>query len=384
MNLEQFWNRKIKPRFEEQILNAQVTLLNGKKVKYVNLDNAATTKPFKAVVEMISKNLVEYGSVHRGAGQHSKISTDKYEKSREAIGKFVGTSEKDYVIFTKNTTEAINQAAALWKTFPGKILVSDIEHSSSMLPWLKHQEIYQFKTKNSKFDLEDIERILRNYPGNIKLVVITGASNVTGYKPPIHKIAGLAHKYRAKILVDVCQFLQHEKIDMLPDDHPEHIDFIAFSGHKMYAPFGAGVLVGPKSFFDRAIPYQIGGGNLPYITSENEVKRFNTVQTHDPGTPNAVGVWAMEAAIKELEEIGMENIKKYEHALVGLALAQLRRLPNIKIYLPNGHGSIIPFDIEGLPDKLVAEILALEYGIGTRAGSFCTYELMRSLKNISI
>ena len=387
MSLEQklsvYWETEIIPRFSQLALEAKRELRDGTSVRYVNLDNAATTKPFKSVTEQAIRDLDEYGSVHRGAGQESKITTDKYERARETIRKFVGASPNSYVVFTKNTTEAINHAAALWSGINGKVLVSDIEHSSNLLPWLRTQEIIQYRTnEDGTVDVAEVEKVLSQNP-EIKLLAITGASNVTGYKPPIHDLAQIAHRNGAKILVDVCQYLQHDKVDMLPDDNSRHLDFIAFSGHKMYAPFGAGVLVGPKVFFDGVMPYQIGGGNLPYLTSDLRISRFPTVQTHDPGTPNAIGALAIAKSIEELEEIGMDRLKDYEHGLVGLAIDELRKSTRVRLYVAVPHGSVIPFDVDGFPAKLVSEILAQEYGIGTRAGSFCTYELIRKVKGIS-
>ena len=296
------WEEDIKPLFSEETLEwvVETPFFRG---RYVNLDNAATTSAFHDVEERIKDALVTYGSVHRGSGQKSKISTDGYEQAREVVREFVGASPENYVIFTKNTTEAINHAASLWAGKSGKVLVSDIEHSSNLLPWMKYNEVIQYKTNpDGTVDLAEVERVFEEN-GYIKLLTITGSSNVTGYKPPVHELAKIAHKHGAKILVDVCQLIQHQKIEMFDDENTTHLDFISFSGHKMYAPFGAGVLVGPKSFFDQVMPYQIGGGNLPYITRKLEIKIFKTVQAHDPGTPNTVGTIAIASAIKVLESI---------------------------------------------------------------------------------
>ena len=254
-----------------------------------------------------------------------------------------------------------------------------------MLPWMKYGEIMQYKTNTDcSIDLKNIECELRNSAGKVKVVAITGASNVTGYKPQIYQIARLAHKYGALVFVDCCQLIQHQKIDMRPEQDLEHIDFIAFSGHKMYASYGSGVLVGPKKFFDCVLPYQIGGGNLVYIDKNLQLKKFKTVRTHDPGSPNFAGAVAIEKSIQILEEIGFDNISKYEHRLVDYTLSKLSKIHGVKIYLSSKNvGSTIPFDIVGFDHRLVAEILAKEHGIGVRAGSFCTYEMIRKIKNIS-
>jgi len=391
--LEAFWNRHIQHRFSGKALEAFVCVGDGMlSVRYVNLDNAATTKPFQAVKERVDEALDTYGSVHRGAGQHSRCTTDAYERARQHIGEFVGASPENYVIFTKNTTESVNQAAALLASEPGKVLVSDIEHSSNLLPWMKQGEIVQYRTdRQGIIDIGEIERILKEHDGKtgqerIKLLAITGSSNVTGYKPPIHNIAELVHRYGARIFVDACQLVPHERVDMRSDDDAGHLDFLAFSGHKMYAPYGAGVLIGPKDFFDKVDPYQIGGGNLPYITRNLQIKRFHNVRTHDPGSPNAIGVIAIDEAIRQLEAIGMENVYQYETALTAMAFDRLAPLsprdqlhPPVKLHIDRSHGTVIPFTIPGKPPELVAEMLTQEYGIGVRAGSFCTYELLRKL-----
>lgn len=371
-NLTAFWEKEIRPRFDEGHRHSGA----------VYLDNAATTKPFDSVVQRVIKALSEYGSVHRGSGSDSRATTESYESSRKSIRRFVGASPANYVIFTKNTTEAINHAAALFSEKEGKVLVSDSEHSSNLLPWIRTGQAVHFKTADDgTVSSSSVRKAFDHH--SIKLLAVTAASNVTGYKPPLHDLAEIAHQYGAKILIDVCQFIQHEKVDMRSDDDLKHLDFIAFSGHKMYAPFGSGVLIGPKKFFDSVMPYQIGGGNLPYVTSDLKILRFKNVQTHDPGSPNVVGAIAIEEAIKELQAIGMERIREYEKELVSLALDRLKENDKITLYAAVPQGTVIPFDIKGFPPKLVSEILAQEYRIATRAGSFCAYELIRKLKGIS-
>ncbi|MDF5708575.1 MAG: aminotransferase class V-fold PLP-dependent enzyme [Nostoc sp. S4] len=389
-NIDSFWDKEIRPLFTDESLSFKVKILNGNYVKYVNLDNGATTTPFATLKQYIDEMLDTYGSVHRGSGQKSIITTREYDTSRNIIRDFVGSSSQNYVIFAKNTTEAINGAATLWAKIPGKILVSDIEHSSNLLPWVTRDEVVQYRTQpDGSVSLTEIENIFKAYQNRpkaeqIKLVTITGASTITGYRPPIYEIAALAHRYGAKMFADVCQLIQHERVDMRPDDDPCHLDFVAFSGHKMYAPYGTGILLGPKEFFDSSYPYQIGGGNLPYITRKLEIKRFYTERAHDPGTPNAMGAIAIAKAIEIIEALGRERIAQYEHSLVEFTYIRLQSIPGVKVHIPGDNlAHVIPFDIHGFDGRLVAEILAQEYGIGVRAGAFCTYEYIRKLKNIS-
>ncbi len=386
----QFWQNNVQQLFSSEALNFTIKNRFGHFIRYVNLDNAATTTPLAEVKQYVDEMLDAYGSVHRGSGQKSRISTQQYDASRDIIRQFVGASAQNYVIFAQNTTGAINQTANLWAKRPGKILVSDIEHSSNLLPWLTCNEVIQYRTQpDGTVDLAEIEKILSKHQHKppaeqIKLLTITGASTITGYKPPIHDIAVLAHRYGAKMFADLCQLIQHERVNILPDDDPAHLDFVAFSGHKMYAPYGTGVLVGPKDFFDANYPYQIGGGNLPYITKNLEIKRFYTERAHDPGTPNAMGAVAIARAIQVLEALGREQIAVYEHSLVQYTFEQLQQIPEVILHRSGQSlGHVIPFDLKGFDGYLVAEILAQEYGIGVRSGAFCTYEYIRKLKNIS-
>lgn len=389
-SLYNFWEQEIQPLFTKEALSFQVKLRNGSNIKYVNLDNGATTTPFSVVKQYVDDMLDTYGSVHRGSGQKSVITTREYDESRDVIRKFVGSSASNYVIFAKNTTEAINGAATLWAKRPGKILVSDIEHSSNLLPWVTNDDVVQYTTQpDGSIDLTEVENTLKAHaclPENerIKLLTMTGASTITGYRPPIYELAALAHKYGAKMFADVCQLIQHDQVDMRPDDDPTHLDFVAFSGHKMYAPYGTGILVGPKEFFDSHHPYQIGGGNLPYITRNLEIKRFYTERAHDPGTPNAMGALSIAKAIDIIEGLGREKIAEYEHYLVEYTFTRLKRIPSVKVHISGDYiAHVIPFDVGNFDGRLVAEILAQEYGIGIRAGAFCTYEYIRKLKNIS-
>ncbi|WP_414562384.1 MULTISPECIES: aminotransferase class V-fold PLP-dependent enzyme [unclassified Anabaena] len=389
-NFDSFWEQEIKPLFTNESLSFQVRTRNGNYIKYINLDNGATTTPFASLKQHVDDKLDTYGSVHRGSGQKSIITTQEYDASRDVIRDFVGSSSQNYVIFAKNTTEAINGAATLWATRPGKVLVSDIEHSSNLLPWVTKDKVVQYRTQpDGSVSVAEIEAIFQAHQHlpqaeQIKLITITGASTITGYRPPIYEIAALAHRYGAKMFADVCQLIQHERVDMRADDDPCHLDFVAFSGHKMYAPYGTGVLVGPKEFFDGSYPYQIGGGNLPYITRNLEIKRFYTERAHDPGTPNAMGAIAIAKAIEIIEALGRDRIAEYEHYLVEFTFTRLQSIPGVQVHIPGDNlAHVIPFDIHGFDGRLVAEILAQEYGIGVRAGAFCTYEYIRKLKNIS-
>jgi len=401
-------NKNIKPSslFSDNILKYKVKTKKYGNVNYVNLDNAATTPPLSFVENGIKDYLISYGSVHRGAGTKSKISTDIYENSREIIKKFVGAPKDDYVLFTGNTTGAMNVVSYFFSFLKGKMMVSDVEHSSSWLPWIKAEGVkalgekqYDLKDMNSvndkiqsfgrkqvlrydvnenfEFNLPAIERRLKN--NKIKALVVTASSNITGYCPDIKKIGTLAHKYGAFFIVDACQFLQHHKINM----KSMGIDFLAASGHKFYAPYGGGFLIGPKNFFDQFLPNEIGGGNLPYITEAGEFLRYKNQLAHDPGTPNAVGAVAMSLALQKLSDIGLDNIKKYEHGLTQKLFDYMKKNSKIELFVSQKHlNTVIPFRIKDMDPIETAEKLNNNYGIGTRAGSFCVYHVVRKLLNI--
>lgn len=399
-------NIQINKIFSSKILNYKVKTKDSKWVTYVNLDNAATTPPFKNVQKKVDEYLRGYGSVHRGAGTKSKISTDIYEKSRDVIKGFVGAPKDDYVIFTGNTTGAMNTIAHYFSFLEGKVAVSGIEHSSSWLPWIKAEGIKKLgKTQNCisemdsicekiqkegkrqvvqydvnddfEFDLNSIEKVLKE--NKIKAFVLTASSNATGYCPDIKKIGKLVHKYGAYFVVDGCQFIQHHETNM----KEMGIDFLAASGHKFYAPYGGGFLVGPKKFFDKFISYEIGGGNLPYITKTGEFLRYKNQLAHDPGTPNAVGAVSMMYALEEIKNIGIKNIEKYEKELTRKVFEYLKSNPKIDLYVSEKHlNTVVPFNIRDLKSREVAERLNDEFGIGVRYGSFCVYNVIRKLLKI--
>lgn len=399
---------KIDPKqlFSKDILDFQVDTTQLGKTNYVNLDNAATTPPLLSVQKGVDDYLKGYGSVHRGAGTKSKISTDIYEESRQVIKDFVGAPENFYVLFTGNTTGAMNTAAYFFSFLDGKVAVSEIEHSSSWLPWVKTEgekslgssrvdfdQIPGTQTKiqelgkdtilryplneNGEFDLAKIEEMLKN--NKVKAFVLTASSNLTGYRPEIKKIGEIVHRYNAYYIVDACQYLQHHKIDMMEMG----IDFLAASGHKFYAPYGGGFLIGPKNFLDEFLPYQIGGGNLPYITKEGVFLRYKNQLAHDPGTPNAVGAVSMSLALKQLKTLGIEKIENYESNLAKSAYDAMKKNSKVRLLVRDKHlSTVIPFVIEGQNSSVIAERLNKEFGIGVRAGSFCVYNVVRNLLNI--
>jgi len=383
---------ELSKEFRELIVgvNTQVPLLNGEYVTAINLDNAATTPPFHSVVQEIMEYLPWYSSVHRGTGYKSIMSSEIYEEARGVIKKFVNADKKrDVVIFTKSTTEAINLLAyVLSENHQGSVVLStDMEHLANDLPWRdKFKVDYVGIDKYGKLAIDDLEVKLRKYSGKVKLVTVTGASNVTGHKNPIHQIARLAHDYGAQILVDGAQLVPHCPVDMKDYECPEHIDYLAFSAHKMYAPFGIGVLIGPKQTFAEAEPVYKGGGAVKLV-SHNFIEWESPPYNNEAGTPNVIGIVALVAAIKMLEGLGMNVIHEYEKQLIEYSSRALAGVSDVRIYgstaINEDKIGIIAFVLGGIDHRLLARMLSCEAGIAVRSGLFCAHPYVEKLLKLS-
>lgn len=366
-----------------------VRLSNGNSVNYINFDNAATTPPFKSVIDEIASFSCNYSSIHRGTGYKSIISSRLYDEGREIVLDFVG-GNRDYhtVIFLKNTTECINKLSyRLQDTLKDKVVLSTyMEHHSNLLPWkYRYNTDYIEVDSSGRLCLEDLEFKLKLYGGKVGLVAVTGASNVTGYINPIYEIAKTCHKYGAKILVDGAQLIPHSPFKMGDINDPEHIDFIAFSGHKMYAPFGTGALVAPKEIFKNGFSEQLGGGIVKYVSME-DVVWLDPPMKEEAGTPNVMGVVALSTSIKMLQDLDMRKIEEYESSLTRYAIDLIQNIPGIILYDDKNVDekvSIISFNMEGLHHNELAVILAREGGIAVRNGCFCAQPYVQKLLKIS-
>lgn len=368
--------------------DSKVTLDNGNSVHYINFDNAATTPPFNSVIKSLINFSPNYSSVHRGTGYKSILSSNVYEKGRDSVLDFVN-GNKDYhtVIFLKNTTECINKLSyrLQCKLQDKVVLTTYMEHHSNMLPWRKYETDFIEVDGSGRLCLTDLEFKLRLYDGKVGLVCVTGASNVTGYKNPIHKIARLCHKYGAKILVDGAQLIPHCTFDMKPINSPEHIDFIVFSAHKMYAPFGIGALIAPKEIFMDGCSELVGGGTVKFVSTD-DVIWSDPPEKEEAGTPNLMGVVALTESISTLQNIGMENVEEYERKLTSYALYLMRKIPNIILYDDfnlDSKVSIISFNMRGLHHTELANILGREGGVAVRNGCFCAQPYVQRLLKIS-
>ena len=360
-------------------LDQEVPLLDGRLVPYINLDNAASTPPLEDVLDAIQQFLPYYSSVHRGAGFKSRVSTTAYDLAHRSMACFVGAdASTSAVIFGKNATEAINKLAFRYPLARRSVVLSTLmEHHSNDLPWRGRATVVRAGvTRDGRLDEEDLTRLLDAYGDRVALVSVSGASNVTGFVQPIHRLARKAHAVGARILVDASQLAAHRRIDVKPDTDPEHLDFVALSAHKMYAPFGTGALIGSRDVFLQGAPEYQGGGTVEIVT-DDEVHWAGLPDREEAGSPNVVGAVAMAVAARTLMAAGMESIERHESDLTTYALDRMRSVPDIHFYgetdprRTDDRIGVISFNLGSLHHALVAAILAYEGGIGVRNGCFC-------------
>ena len=371
-------------------VDREVPVAGGGTAPYVNLDNAASTPPLRAVRDAVHELAGWYSSVHRGTGYKSLVSTHLYESARERVARFVcADAATQSVVFVKTTTEATNHVAGtLARTTGGTVLTTVMEHHANLLPW-RHRLgcVVTGLSADGRIDLEAMERALADHGDAITLVAVSGASNVTGLVTPIHDVAELAHRHGARILVDAAQLAPHRPIDMRPADDPGHIDFLAFSAHKLYAPYGSGVLVGPRDFFT-GMPEIVGGGAVDVVTPDDTVWAAMP-DREEAGSPNVVGAVALAVAVEALEAMGFDAVERHELAVAGRVAAGLRDVAGVRVVGPPWHDAdtdrlgLLSLDVDGLHHSLLAAALSWEWGIGVRHGCFCAHPYVEHLLGLS-
>jgi selenocysteine lyase/cysteine desulfurase len=357
---------------------------------YVYLDNAASTPAFRAVQEKVDQLLEWYSSVHRGTGIKSLISTRAYDRAHEIVGSFVGADpHADVVIFGRNTTEAINTLADIFPFQPEDIVVTTLmEHHSNDLPWRARANVIHVGVDaQGALDMQELAQTLKQNAGRVRLVTVTGASNVTGFAPPIHTIAEMAHHAGALVVVDCAQLAPHRAIDMRPHDDPAHIDFVAISGHKIYAPYGSGALIGPRDFFTRVGPSYRGGGTIEIVTVD-DVHWADPPERYEAGSPNVIGAVALATSLQILIGAGMDLVAEHEKTLTTYTLEKMSQIPGLRIFgsadpqrLDDRLG-VISFAIEGVHHGLATAVLGFEAGIGVRNGCFCAHPYILQLLGV--
>jgi cysteine desulfurase / selenocysteine lyase len=368
----------------------EVPILGGMKTRYVNLDNAASTPALVEVRDGVNRFLEFYSSVHRGVGYKSHLSTQAYEDARAVIANFFGASLVDRtVIFGKNTTEAVNKLSYRISLEPDQVLLTTLaEHHSNFLPWrMRHSCELINVLPDGTIDIAMLAEKIHTYGQRVRLVALTGASNVTGHMPPIHEIARLVHSVGAELLVDAAQLAAHRKIDMRAFNDPERIDYLTISGHKVYAPYGTGALIGPRATFEQGIPEMVGGGEVEMVLLD-EILWAGPPDRDEAGSPNVVGAVALALALQTLDRLDMNLVAKHEMELTAYALDRLAQVPGLRFLgdaNPDNVGcrtGVISFILENHPNFLVAAILGMEAGIAVRSGCFCAHPYLLSLLRV--
>jgi selenocysteine lyase/cysteine desulfurase len=360
-----------------------VPCLNGAERPYLNLDAAASTSALPAVAERVAEFLPWYSSVHRGAGYKSQLATAAYEDAREAIRCFAGRSDRDDVaIICRNATEAINHLAyrlPLRRT-DDVVLTTVVEHHANLLPWGRvATRRFVECDADGTFEPAAVCEALDAEP-RPSLLAVTGASNVTGWVPPIESIIAGAHERGVPVLVDAAQLAPHRPL-------PADADFLAFSGHKMYAPYGAGALIGPRAAFSRGDPFLAGGGAVDLVDLD-EVVWSPPPEREEAGSPNVLGAVALGAAARELAAIGWQQIRDHDAALARTLRTGLSSIRGVRL-LGSGPGPDVDtlpigsFVVNGVAHQLVAARLSAEFGIGVRHGCFCAHPYLVRLLGLS-
>lgn len=364
-----------------------VPSLHGYELAYRDLDCAASTPATKRVADRVSEILPRYSSVHRGAGYKSRLSTDLYEDSRHQILAFANRraragrdhSGDDVAILCRNTTEALNHLAFRLALEPSDVVVTTVvEHHANLLPWARYaQRRWVECDKNGTFDVDAVTTAL-DTGAKPRLLAITGASNVTGWLPPIDDICNEAHERGIPVIMDAAQLAPHRPIPAAPD-------FIAFSGHKLYAPFGAGALVGPRNVFDRGEPFLAGGGAVDLVDLD-EVIWSAPPEREEAGSPNVIGAVAFSEAISELSRIGWPTLVAHETLLAEKLRRGLANIDGVELLGPELETdtlAIATFNVAGLHHALVAARLSAEYAIGVRHGCFCAHPYLMRLLDVA-
>ena len=355
-------------------------ILENRNIAY--LDSAATTQKPIQVINAIKEYYENYNAnPHRGAYSLSIKATEEYEKARNKIAKFINARYSEEIIFSKNATESLNLIAYSYGMDNLKkddeVILSIMEHHSNLVPWQKvckeknAKLNYMYINGNHELSNEEIESKITD---KTKIVGITHISNVLGTINDIKKIIKYAHKKGAVVVVDATQSIQHMSIDVQDLD----ADFLVFSGHKMMAPLGIGVLYGKKELLNKMTPFLMGGDMIEYVY-EQETTYAPLPNKFEAGTQNVEGVIGLSAAIDYIESIGYENIQKIEKDLLDYAMEKLSQLDYLDLYVtPNKekHSGVISFNIKGVHPHDVASILDNK-GVCIRSGNHCAQPLLR-------
>jgi len=349
----------------------------GKPLIY--LDNAATTqKPLCVIDKLTELYSTKNGNIHRGVHFLSVKATENHENARQSIANFINALSSDEIVFTRGTTESINLVAHCFahKFERGsEVIVSQMEHHSNIVPWQMVQQNFGWKIKVIPIDLDGnliLEEYEKLFSEKTKIVSITHVSNVLGTINNVKKIIDIAHSKGVPVLIDGAQAIAHQKVDVQQLD----ADFYAFSGHKIYAPTGIGVLYGKRNFLDDFQPYQSGGEMIESVSFEKT--KFNVLPyKFEAGTPDFISSAALETALNYLQNIGFEAIIKYEDELLAYATQEMLKIPNLTIYGTSQQKcGVISFNVDGVHNFDLGTLLD-KTGIAIRTGHHCAQPLIK-------
>jgi len=349
----------------------RVPLVTGGDAPYANLDLAASAPSLEDVAAHVTELLPYYSSVHRGAGYASQVCTGVLEAARDTVGAFLGARPDDVVVFGRNTTDALNLLAA---AVPGEVVCLDVEHHANLLPWRSRRVVPARATVAAT--LTALAAALRARPA--ALVAVTGASNVTGEVLPIAEVVEIAHAAGARVVLDAAQLAPHRRVDIAGWG----VDYVAVSGHKLYAPFGAGALVGRRDWLDAAPPHLAGGGAVTEVGTDT-TRWAAAPHRHEGGTPNVIGAAALAQACRTLAPVLDGPGPEHERALLGRLDAGLARVPGLTALRAWDDAAdqvaVRSFTVADRPAGYVAAYLSAEHGIGVRDGRFCAHPLLARL-----
>ena len=346
----------------------------------VYLDNAATTQKPESVINAISEYYRTINSnIHRGVHHLSQLATTRFEEAREAIRRYINAKNSYEIIFTRGATESINLIAnSFCRAFlkaGDEVIVSEMEHHANIVPWQMACEIAGANLKVLPFDDSGvlmIEKLEELITPKIKIISITHISNSLGTINPIEKVIRIAHSHNIPVMIDGAQAVSHEKVDVQQLD----CDFYCFSGHKMYAPMGIGVLYGKEKWLNTMPPYQGGGEMIQQVTFEKTT--YNELPfKFEAGTPAVSDVIGLHTAIQYIEKLGIDKILQHEQKLLQYATEQLSVIEGLRIYgTAPQKAAIISFNLEGIHPYDVGVIID-HLGVAVRTGHHCTQPVMQ-------
>ena len=358
-------------------------MLNKNEVIY--FDNGATTLKPQPVIDAVVDYYTNYtANAHRGDYKNSLKVDDNYEGVRKKVKKFINAKETSEIAFTPGTTDSMNLIAfGYFKNILQKddeVLITESEHASNILPWFILAKEIGIKVKYiplSKKNEVIIENVEKAITPKTKVISLAQITNVIGDIRPIQEISSIAHKKNIYVVVDAAQSIAHTKVDVQKLD----IDFLAFSAHKIYGPTGVGVIYGKFNLLDKLIPRNYGGGMNATFTTNGYLELREIPVRLEAGTPNIAGVIGLGAAIDYVNNIGIDNIKEYEHMLKRYLVSKLKQLDFIEIYNEFNSGSIVAFNIKNVFSQDTAVYLD-KYNICVRAGNHCA-KILNNVFNVN-